>query len=115
MEIRDNDRFLIIAPLTEKPDTYDIEKVKREIAGDTRIVGIDLNYISDCTIGFVEGLKEICMKREIGIFNIPSDVFAIFNIMNIDKAAKLFVSEPDFEENTRVMINRKFKLCKTSI
>ena len=44
------------------------------------------------------------------MFNIPSDLFVLFNVMNLDKSLELFVSEMDFEENAHQLINRKFKV-----
>ena len=115
MEIRYSDKFLVIAPLTEKLDSYDIKKIANELSLESRKIGLDLNYACDCTIGFIEGLKNLCKTKDIGIFNIPSDIFAMFNFMKVDKSANLFVSELDFRENTRILVNRKFNLCKTSI
>ncbi len=107
MEIRDNDRFCIIAPLCCKLDKYKTGKVIAAIQKESRDVALDLSYIQDCTIDFIEGLKTITNK-EISIFNIPSDIFVLFNIMKLDKEIKLFVSESDFEENSRQLINRSF-------
>ena len=59
--------------------------------------------------GFKHELKSISCK-DLGIFNISSDIFVLFNIMDIDKYAKIFVSELDFEEDARRLINRKFTI-----
>ncbi len=110
MEIRDNDNFCIVAPLGGKLDKIESERLLREISTETRQVGIDLKYVYDCTIDFIEALKQTTKSKQIAIFNIPSDIFALFNIMNLDKAINLYVSEHDFENNTRRLINRDFKL-----
>lgn len=110
MEIRDNENFCIIAPITDLVNSYKISKILNKAANDNRNIAIDLKYINECSIEFIEGLKCLCNKKEIGIFNIPSDIFVLFNIMNLDKIAQLFVSEADFEEKTRQLINRKFSI-----
>ena len=58
---------------------------------------------------FFDRLKKLTNK-ELGLFNIPSDIFVLLNVMDIDKTAKLYVSEMDFEEDLRQLINRKFAL-----
>ena len=77
------------------------------IKTETRKVAIDLSCVQSCSIEFIDALNSI-QNKEIGIFNIPSDIFVLFNIMNVDKKINLFVSEIDFEENSRQLINRKF-------
>lgn len=110
MEIRDNNKFYIIAPLNPRLDRRELERIQAETLNENRIIGLDLSYVYDCTIDFIAGLKELCRLKPISIFNINSDVFAIFNCMDTDKYAKLFVSELDFEEDVRQLINRKFLL-----
>lgn len=110
MEIRDNEKVCIFAPLSPKLDKRETGRLVAEINNEDKQIAIDLSFVQDCTIDFIEGLKELALKKRVGIFNIPSDIFALFNFMNIDKSVNLYVSELDFEENTRQIINRKFVL-----
>ena len=110
MEIRDNEKLCIFAPLGGKLDYRESERLMKEISSETRQVGIDLKYVYDCTIDFIEALKASAKSKQIAIFNIPSDIFVLFNIMNLDKAVNLYVSETDFETNSRRLINRKLEL-----
>ena len=77
---------------------------------ESRSVALDLNYVEECSIDFINTIKEICSEKSIGIFNIPSDIFTLFNVMQIDKCASLFVSEIDFKADKRQLINRQFTL-----
>lgn len=110
MEIRENEKFCIFAPLGGKLDLRESERLLKEISAETRQVGIDLKYVYDCTIDFIDILKHSAKSKQIAIFNIPSDIFALFNIMKLDKAVNLYVSENDFQEHTRRLINRNFQL-----
>lgn len=110
MEIRDNDKICIFAPLDGKLDRYESERLLKEISKETRQVGIDLKYVYDCTIDFIDALKQSAKTKQIAIFNIPSDIFVLFNIMKLDKAVNLYVSETDFQSHTRRLINRDFQL-----
>lgn len=112
MEIRSNDKIYIIAPLSEKLGQYETNRIKKEIFTETSCenIALDLARVSDCSIDFIETLKELSKSKKIGVFNIASDVFALFNYMNLDKNVNLFVSELDFIENARQIINRKFQL-----
>ena len=107
MEIRSNENVCVIAPLSLKLDKFD--KILDKIEDEKRYVALDLSFVQDCTIEFIEMLRSLKTKK-IGIFNIPSDIFVLFNIMNVDKFVELFVSENDFEEKRRRLINRNFKL-----
>lgn len=109
MEIRDNENVCIIAPLCKTLDKFNVSKIIERLEQEKRLVAIDLAYVQDCTMDFIESMKNIKNKK-LGIFNIPSDIFVLLNIMNIDKQVQLFVSEIDFKENSRQLINRKFIL-----
>ena len=109
MEIRENEKVCIIAPICAKIDQNRLKRIIAKIEKENRKIAIDLANVKDCTINFIETIKSL-KNREIGIFNIPSDIFVLFNIMNLDKYAKLYVSEIDFEEDSRQLINRKFSL-----
>jgi hypothetical protein len=110
MEIRDNDKICIFAPLGGKLDNRESQRLLKEISSERRQIGIDLKYVYDCTIDFIETLKTVAMTKQISIFNIPSDIFVLFNVMRLDRTVNLYVSELDFEESQRRLINREFKL-----
>jgi len=109
MEIRDNKSVCIIAPICEVLKGNRIKRILKEINKESRKVAIDLNYVQECSIEFIDALNSI-RNKEIGVFNIPADIFVLFNVMNIDKRISLYVSEMDFIENTRQLINRKFAI-----
>ena len=109
MEIRENKDFYIMAPLAEKFDMRRIERVAKSIKNETRKIAIDLKYVHDCTVDFIDFVNSL-KGKDISIFNIPSDIFVLLNIMNLDKSIKIFVSEIDFKEDTRQIINRKFSI-----
>lgn len=110
MEIRDTEKVCIFAPLSPKLDRYESSRILDKISKESRDVALDLRFVQDCTIDFIETLRKIATCKNIGIFNIPSDIFVLFNVMQIDKTVKLFVSESDFEEDTRQLINRQFSI-----
>ena len=109
MEIRYNDKVCIIAPICANLDKFNTSLVLKKISEESRRIAIDLTYVEGCSIDFIEEIKNFT-QSEISIFNIPSDIFALFNFMNVDKFAKIFVSEQDFETDLRQLINRQFKL-----
>ena len=109
MEIRENDKLCIIAPIQDELSDYKVKKIVDRINKETRKVSIDLSNVQSCSNCFIESLAKL-QNKNLSIFNINSDIFVLFNIMNIDKTIKLFVSELDFEEDTRRLINRKFSI-----
>ena len=109
MEIRDNDKICIIAPICTKIDSFKTSCILKRINRETRRIAIDLSYVQECSIEFIEAIKTLSDKT-ISIFNIPSEIFVLFNIMNVDKSAKLYVSELDFKSDSHQIINRKFAI-----
>ena len=97
MEIRENKRVLIVAPLSQKLTNRETKRIFEKLTKESRQVAIDLSYVSDCSIEFIESLKKIASEKMLAVFNIPSDIFVLFNMMNLDKTVNLFVSELDFE------------------
>ena len=110
MEIREHDNTYIITPLSDKLDARESFRLSKEVLAENKRISLDLSHVHDCTIEFIEALKEIAKTKEIGIFNISSDLFALFNFMNMDKYVQLFVCETDLEENARQLVNRKFSI-----
>lgn len=108
MEIRENNDICIITPLSNNLNKYESKRLFDELKNLTKSAAIDLSYVSECTIDFIEELKKFASIKNIGVFNIPSDIFVLFNIMKIDRYASLFVSESDFETDSRQLINRQF-------
>ena len=108
MEIKLFDRFCILTPLTPKLDARECRRLYKEIENYNGItVGIDLTFVQDCTIEFIE---ELYNRAPLNVFNISPDLFSLFNVMDIDKRINLFVSEGDFRENKHRLINRKFSI-----
>lgn len=109
MEIRENDTLCVITPIQSELSDYKVSRIINKIDKETRKVSIDLSNVESCSIFFIESLMKL-KNKNISIFNINSDIFVLFNIMNIDKSIKLFVSELDFVEDTRQLINRRFSI-----
>lgn len=105
MEIKTSQKFCIITPLTPKIDSRETIRLIKEIKNfSDKTIGLDLSFVEDCTIEFIEAVK----NTKAGIFNINSNIFLIFNFMNIDKYVNLFNTEEDFKLNKHRLLNRKF-------
>lgn len=108
MEIRENEKYCIITPLSPKLDFRQVSRIGEEInIRPYTQIGLDLSFVKDCTIDFIEGVKDL---KNLSIFNIPSDIFAILNCMNLDKELDLYVSEEDFTSQKHRLINRRFSV-----
>ncbi len=106
MEIKTSDKFCIITPFSQKLSEVDVQKIFEEIWVNRSLkIGIDMSYVNECGVDFIDMLTKI---GNVGLFNIASDVFVLFNIMNIDKKVELFVSEMDFKLEKHQLLNRKF-------
>lgn len=110
MEIRENDTICIFAPLNNKLGIRETKRLINKLQKESRNIALDLTNVTDCTIDFFENIKNLALQKKIGIFNINSDIFALFLTMNLDKSLKLFVNEIDFQENSRQLLKREFSL-----
>ena len=105
MEIKTSQKFCIITPLSPKMDLIETARLMDELQHfPDKCIGIDLSFVEDCTIEFIEAIK----NTHAGVFNIHSDIFSIFNFMNIDKCINLFNTEEDFMSNKHRLLNRNF-------
>ncbi len=108
MEIKTSSKYCIITPFSPKLGEIDAKKLLKEIFANRNLkVGLDMSYVNECSMEFID---LICQIKNLALFNITSDVFAIFNIMNVDKKVDLFVSEIDFIAEKHKLINRKFSI-----
>ena len=108
MEIKTSDNFCIITPFSPKLVEKEAKKLFAEILRNKNLkMGIDMSFVKECTIEFIDVLSKI---GDIGLFNVTSDIFVLFNIMNVDKKINLFVSELDFKADKHQLLNRRFCL-----
>ena len=107
MEIRYNENSRIITPLTPRLDELSRSRIFSEISSEEKNTAINLSFVQDCTIEFISSLVEFGKKKSLSVFNIPAEIFVLFNVMNIDKIVQLYVTQEDFEKNSRQLVNRK--------
>ena len=107
MEIKYSENSCIFTPLTPKMDYYSTERLFSEINSESKNSAIDLSFVQDCTIEFLTTLMNVAKNRTLSVFNIPAEIFVLFNVMNIDKFVHLYVNKEDFEQNSRQLVNRK--------
>ena len=106
MEIVTQDKLCILKPLSPILDERKTGRLFEEADSHSNYnIGIDLSFVKECTIDFMLNLDK---HTNISIFNIPTDIFTLFNIMNVDKKINLYVNETDFKDNKRRLLNRKF-------
>lgn len=107
MEIQTSQKHCIITPLSPKLDEYQVSRLREEISNYPNLsIGIDLSFVEDCTIEFIESLRNLGAA----VFNIPSDIFSLFNVMNIDKSIALYTTEEDFLTGKHRLLNRRFSI-----
>ncbi len=108
MEINVKDNCYIITPLSQKLTERETQRLNEELLNAQGLrAALDMSFVQDCTFDFIEEIKKY---KDISLFNINSDIFAIFTSMNLDKKLKLFVSELDFLNDKHQLLNRKFSI-----
>lgn len=108
MEVIVSNNNYIITPLTPKLDERETQRLKEEICAARELpVGIDLSFVKECSVDFID---TVINTKNISLFNIPSDIFALLTIMNVDKNINLYVSKLDFLAGKRRIVKRNFTL-----
>ena len=108
MEIITNKNFCIITPISHKMDIRQSARLFEAIKENIGVqIGLDMDNVSDCTIDFIEMVMSF---TNLNLYNIQSDIFALFCAMGIDKRANLYVSKEDFLSNKNKLLNRKFSI-----
>ena len=107
MEVSINNNCCIITPLSPKLDEHETLRLVHEIIlHSDKKIGIDLSWVEDCTIDFIDNIHKIC---DLGLFNISSSILVLLFSMGIDKKLNLYVSQTDFLDNKRRLLNRKLR------
>ena len=105
MEIKETAKYCIIMQISPKLGNREVSRLSSEIRKYKTPIAIDMSLVKDCTIEFINLIKDI---TNLSLFNINSDIFALLISMNLDKTLQLFVSENDFQNNKHQLLNRKF-------
>jgi anti-anti-sigma regulatory factor len=108
MEINVKDNCRIITPLSPKLTEWETLRLDEELKNNQeQRIALDMSYVQDCSFDFINEIKKY---RDLSLFNINSDVFAILLSLGLDKTLKLFVSELDFLADKHQLLNRKFSV-----
>lgn len=108
MIITTSNNFCIITPIANSINDRETLRIKEGIKENEGYnIALDLSNVEDCSIDFIELIKS---SNNISLFNICSDIFAILNVMRIDRLANLFATEYDFKTNKHRLLQRKFKI-----
>ena len=111
MEINSTDKMCIVTPLSPKLDERECSRIFSALSCyNVPTIGFDFSFVESCSFDFLDKIKEIAKIYKVGFFNIPSDLFAILNFMNLDKTIKLYVNYEDFTQDKHQLINRRFAI-----
>jgi len=112
MEIAENENYCFITPLSPKLDSRESTRIFDILTNVNKNlkIGINLEYTHECSIEFIETIKSFSENRNIGIFNIPPEIFILFNICKLDKITDLYNLQSDFEDKKYKLINRNFSV-----
>jgi hypothetical protein len=88
---------------------FKLQKILNEFPFD-KSIALNLNDVDSICVEFLDLLKETSRKRRISLTNIQAEIFVLLNLTKYDKFAPLFLSDIDFLEQKRALINRRFSV-----
>lgn len=86
-----------------------LEKIFKSIPKNNPIA-LNMQNVNFINEDFLIFLKQSSADRKISLMNLQSELYVLLNLTNYDKYAKIFISENDFLDNKRAIINRKFSV-----
>lgn len=91
---------------------FRLKKILKKIP-DNKPFALNLQDVYYVGNEFLEFLKESAKVKKISIINLHSEIFALLNLTKYDEYANIFLSNTDFLEQKRELLNRRFCLLKT--
>lgn len=90
---------------------FSLEKSIQELPCE-KSVALNLQNVEVISNEFFEFIKKFAQIRKISLINIQSDIFVLLNLTCYDKYAKIFLNDFDFEQDKRMMVNRRLTILR---
>lgn len=82
----------------------------RDFANDKKLA-LDFACVGWVCAEFLNFLKVNAARREICLINLSSEIFTLLNLTRHDGFARIYLSESDFLDDKRQLVNRRFSVC----
>ena len=86
---------------------FKLKKILKDIPSD-RPIALNLNDVDCVCVEFLEFLREVSSLRHFSLTNLQSEILVLLNLTKYDKFAPIFLSDIDFLEQKRALLNRRF-------
>jgi len=86
---------------------FKLKKILNEFPSD-RQIALNLHDVDFICIEFLEFLKETSSLRRLSLTSLQSETLVLLNLTKYDNFAPIFLSDVDFLEQKRALLNRRF-------
>lgn len=73
-------------------------------------IAFDMKSVNFVKEDFLNLLSMFKSSNKLNIFNIDAQIMALMMLRSYDKCVNIYADESDFWENSRAIVNRKFKV-----
>lgn len=108
----ENNSNCILCPISDEVSLELVLRMEEILKGlpINKSLALNLKNIGVICVEFLDFLKEFSPQKQISLFNLQSEVFVVLNLTKYDKFANIYLSDIDFNERKREMLNRRFSL-----
>ena len=93
---------------------FRVKKLMRRVSPQ-KAIALNLEKIESITPEFLSFIKLCERKQKLSLTETPCEVFAILNLTQYAKFVNMFLTDKDFYEHKRTLIERNFKLVESNI
>ena len=73
-------------------------------------IAFDMKSVKEIREDFMQLFNMFKSHNKLNLFNIDSQLMALLMLRSCDKCVNIYADESDFWENSRAIVNRKFKV-----
>jgi len=88
---------------------FKLKKILNELPSDLPIA-LNLQDVDYICVEFLEFLRESSRFKSLSLTSLQSELLVLLNLTKYDNFAPIFLSDVDFLEQKRVLLNRRFSL-----
>jgi len=88
---------------------FKLEKMLSEIPSG-KPIALNLHGVDCICVEFLEFLRETSSQKRLSLTSLQSELLVLLNLTNYDNFAPIFLSDVDFLEQKRALLNRRFSL-----
>lgn len=73
-------------------------------------IALNLQHVESFCAEFLEFLREFSKQNKLSVINLQAELFVLLNLTQYDEFAHIYLTDTDFVESKRALLNRRFSV-----